>query len=467
MKILRNSMLCLLSVLLLSACSPEWNYGNAYYNGDAFYEHSESARAKRADCRDYVALNLKEIAPCVELTTGKLVKDEEALVCNRFADKVEECEDYVDLVHILLTEPRQPIHIGLVWPREKVYGQMIQGALLAQEEINQAGGILGGRPIQLWGFDDVFDIANDITQNLDILAMIGHRNSRLSILASITYEYRGMLYLAPRAIRMALTTHNFKYVFRSIPNSKQMGAQLAHFMKWRGHKQVVMLYSRDEYSEEVTSEFYENAVDMGIEIVHRASFFRHRKNFRSIIADFRGKKFDGIFLATWPKTAADLMKQTRDMGIRDIPFVGVDAMDSPLLPEIAGPAAEGTVVPTVYDSRAVTSLSSLQFIKNFRRRFNRMPDTWAAQGYDGVKLLAYAMEDSKSSVPLVVATTLRYLDFWLGVTGVYRFDRSGDITGKLYKFNELKDGKFAAISSAHIYYALDRIKKYKLKRDED
>ncbi len=447
MKIL--SLLTLL--LLLAGCT------------DAFYDFSEKTRAKRAECRDFISLNYKQTTRCVNLVTGDIIEEPDNSACRRFSSKVNECAEHVDLVDILRHEPMQPIHIGVVWPKDTLYGQMVAGATLAQEEINQKGGILGGRPIQLWDYDDTPNIADSITSNLDLLAIIGHRTSATALPASITYEYRGLLFLAPRATRMALTTHNFQHVFRSIPNSKQMGAQLAHFTKWSKHKNIVILYSRDAYAEEVASEFYENAVDIHLNVVHRASFFEYRSNFRSIIADFRGKKFDAIFLATWPKAAAQLMKQTRDMGIRDVPFIGVDAMDSPLLSEIAGDAAEGTVVPTVYDARAVTSLDSLRFIENFQKRFNQTPDTWAAQGYDGVKLLAHAMEDSKSSVPLVVATSLRYLRFWLGVTGVYRFDRSGDITGKLYKFNVLKDGKFETISSAHIFYALDKIQKDKLK----
>ncbi len=462
---LLTGLFCLFSILLLSACSPDWNYGNSFNYGDAFYEHSEQNRAKRADCRDFVALNIKEISPCVELRTGKLVIDDNDHICRRFAKKVNECKAQVDLLEILRKAPRQPLHVAVVWPKDPMYGNLVAGALLAQEEVNRAGGILGGRPIQLWGFDDTLDIANTITQNLDILASIGHRDSQSSILASVSYEYRGMLYLSPRATRMALTTHSFQYVFRTIPNSKHLGAQLAHFMHWRGHKRVVILYSRDAYSEELAALFYENAVDMGIEIVHRASFFQYRTNFRAIIADFRGKKFDGIFLSTLPEAAANLIKQSRDMGIKDVPFVGVDEMNSPLLPQLAGAAAEGVAVPTVYDPRTASSLSSLQFIENYQRRFKQMPDTWAAQGYDAVKLLAYAMEESKSSVPLVVATTLRYLEFWLGATGVHRFDRSGDMSGKLYRFNELKNGKFESVGSAHMYYVLDKIKKYKLKPD--
>ncbi|GEM_PF-485803 len=431
-------------------------------NSNSFYEHSEKVRAKRAECRDYMALHVNEVNACVELTDGKVIQDEGMPECRRFAEKIEECGEYVDLVQILRTGPRQPVDIAIVWPQDPHEGQLVSGAILAQEEVNRQGGVLNGRPIKLWFFDDTFDIADKVSNNLDLLAAIGHHNSETSIPASITYEYRGMLYLSPRATLVALTSHRFSYVFRTIPNNKQMAAQLAHFVKLQGYKRIVLLYSRDPYAEEVAAKFYENAVNNDTQIVHRASFFEHRRNFRSLIADFRGKKFDAIFLAAWPAAAAKVIKQTRDMGIKEQPFIGVDAMDSGLLAERAGSAADGTVVPTVYDARAVTSQDSVRFINNFQARFNRTPDTWAAQGYDGVKLLAYAMNDAKSTVPLAVATTLRYLNFWLGVTGAYRFDRSGDIYGKLYKFNELKDGRFESIGSAHLHYAFDQIKKYKL-----
>ena len=73
-----------------------------------------------------------------------------------------------------------------------------------------------------------------------------------------------------------------------------------------------------------------------------------------------------------------------------------------------------------------------QFVVSFRELYGKYPDTWAAQGYDAVMLLAAAMEKATSSNPQKIAQALRSME-WLGVTGLHKFDENGDVDKPLIK----------------------------------
>lgn len=150
--------------------------------------------------------------------------------------------------------------------------------------------------------------------------------------------------------------------------------------------------------------------------------------------------FDAVFLGGLLPYGANLIKQARDMGI-DVPFIGSADLDSPDLFSVAGDAAEGVIVPTVFNPER-PARETREFVNGFQSRFGIAPDVWAAQGYDAVKLLCHAMEESNSTVPLVVASALKIIENWKGVTGIYSFNKNGDISGKAIYFKEHRKGKF-------------------------
>jgi ABC-type oligopeptide transport system substrate-binding subunit len=138
---------------------------------------------------------------------------------------------------------------------------------------------------------------------------------------------------------------------------------------------------------------------------------------------------------------------------KDIAIIGGDGLDSPELYVIAGKASEGVLVPTIFRSNYPDKITQ-GFVKMFRERYELSPETWAAQGYDAVQLLAHAMKESSEVTSEQIAISLRYLTKWQGVTGSYSFFPEnnsdsvytkmpeGDIKGKEIYFKKMKDGQF-------------------------
>ncbi len=322
----------------------------------------------------------------------------------------------------------------------------LEGVNLAVEELNQRGGVLGRR-IKTLVRNDGGDkekgqqIARKLATNLDVVAVVGHVHSKVAIPASIIYEKHGILFLSPGASDPNLTRYGANFTFRNIPTDEDIGRLCAELSYRSGVKKGVIFYQREGAYKRLIENFGAQSGDLGTELATARSFFGTEDDFRSVLSEVKKEyTFDGIFIAGRLPAAGILIKQARDMGIEALIMATKD-LDSPRLWTDAGKAAEGTIVATVFDPNLPTRLTR-DFVKRFKAQYGLEPDTWAAQGYDGIQVLAHAMDKGGSTVPIVMASTLRFLEHWEGVTGSYGFTRNGDITGKSIFFKEARNGGF-------------------------
>jgi branched-chain amino acid transport system substrate-binding protein len=381
------------------------------------------------------------------------------------------------------------IVIGIAWGtgRNKQTNTgdfFINGLELAVNEINkQPEGVYKNRKITLKLNDGeakinskmrsyrqqqiVRNVARSFAADPQVVAVIGHRSSSYAIPASITYKYHDILYVAPTATNLALTAHNFHNVFRLTPDNEEIGKQLAAYCHYAGkYKKMAVFNDRGAYGEELARSFIKRATEepYNIKIVFRGSFFSYEREFRDTIAELRKQKeLDAIFLSASVSASSELIKQSREMGVK-ADFIGGDGLASSKVWDIAGEAAEGLVVPTLFNE---TVSMADAFVKKFEAKYGEKPDREAAMGYDAIKLLAHAMREAESSQPLTVATRLRYMPFWLGVTGVHLFDDSGDVYGKKYYFKKLHQGHFEFLPNAHLGYVLELIQNLRKERENN
>ncbi len=385
-------------------------------------------------------------------------------------------------------EKKTDIVVGVVWPY-KVQPGFVNGVNLAVQEVNETDfdgdGVKGvlNRRVKTITVDEfsaqpgyfsrkqrnldqrlALHIAQTFTSNSNVVAVVGHALPTEAIAAGLSYQNHGVLFLSPSSTNLLLTQPGFKLIFRLIPPNQEQAAQIAGYCALtKNYKNMVILYERTAYGEELADSFHETAAALGVHIAHRQSFFPYQHDFKSIIADFQGKKFDAVFLAmSEDETAVELMKQMRKM--LNIPFdiVGSHFMNLPSIGEGAGNAAEGFVVPAVFN----TSFNLADhFVRKYKLVYGTEPDAWAAQGYDSIKLLARGMNEAGNAVPSSVASSLRYMRTWLGVTGVHSFEENGEIRGKKYFFRRWEKGQFHALEGAHIPYSFHSLAHRRTKQD--
>ncbi|MBF0398128.1 MAG: ABC transporter substrate-binding protein [Desulfobacterales bacterium] len=325
----------------------------------------------------------------------------------------------------------------------------VEGVKLAIEDINSSGGVLG-RKIKPLFYDDEgkFEtgqkIAHKIAGKDDVIAVIGHRFSEVAVPVSITYEKNGILFISTGATDQDLIRDTAVFTVRNISSDEDFGRESAAFAKRKNFKKIAILFDSESSGKRIADLFHEQADRIGIKIVAEKAYSKYQDDFRYLISDLtKQAKFDAIFLGGMLPSAAIMIKQLRNLGV-DVPIIGTERMDAPELLNIAGKAANDTIVTTVFDPR-LSEKNTIYFTSTFKEKNGVEPDAWAAQGYDAISLLAFAIDKSGSTVPIALSSTLKLLKKWKSVSGSYSFNQNGSISGKNIFFKIIKNSNFAVL----------------------
>lgn len=340
------------------------------------------------------------------------------------------------------------IVIGAVLP-ENTDDLFLEGFKLAIDDLNAKGGILG-RTVKAIYRDDEFSyekgrkIAKKFVNNPDVVAVVGHITSDVAVPVSQIYENK-IVFISPCATSVRLTNHKFKYIFRNIATDKHYVEKLVDMAKRKNFNKVLTIFVNSFYGKGLAYLFNIKATEENIEVVADIPFNAHNvQGLKEFFLVYKRKlkkvEYDAIFIAATVPAAAIVIKSLRRLGVI-VPIFGSEGLDTPELWEIAGEAAEGIIVCTTGQPPDATEVLR-QFNKRFYDRYGKVSDTWAAQTYDAVNVLAYAMEKAGTSEPSKVAWSLHLVSKWEGVTGSHTFDEKGDVVDSSLFIKIVKNGKF-------------------------
>lgn len=320
---------------------------------------------------------------------------------------------------------------------------------LAAEELNAKGGI-GGRPIQLMLEDDAgnpaeaYNVATKIASNPNVLAVIGHFNSSCSLAAKSAYTEAKMVMFSPASTNVNVTK-NSDYVFRNIFTDDFQGQSLARYAgEILGAKKVAILFDNDDYGRGLKESFKKKAETLGVTIVSETAYAKDTNDFRSQLTTLQGYQPDLLLVAGLYKHAAVIAKQARELGIKT-PLIGGDGVFSEQFITLAGQAAEGTYVscPFLFE---LGGERAKKFAEQFRAKYNREPDAWAALSYDAFQLIIKGIETngpSREGIHRYLKAINSPATAYEGLTGKTFFDEEGDCR-KPVQVAVVKGGRFTA-----------------------
>ncbi len=342
------------------------------------------------------------------------------------------------------------IVVGVAWPwasrKEVRYGE---GLDMAVAEIDSAGGVLGRRVVlrredDHESVDEGEMVAQRLANDPNVVAVIGHLQSYVSVPASAIYDLSGLLMVAPTATDPELTSRGYSRVFRATFTDTEVGRQMAEYAARQGYGRIGIYYIRTDYGRNLANAFEERANDLGLTIPVRQSYEpgdgEASDSFRPVLRGWVELGLDAVFLAGEVPSAARAIVAAREEGLT-VPIIGGDAMSSGELISVAGEAAEGTVVATAFHADEPRG-EVRRFTAAFEQRYGVAPDAGSALGYDVVRLLADAMARAGTVLPDSVARALHSLRDWKGVTGTFTFDSAGNLVGRPIAKMVVRNGAF-------------------------
>ena len=336
------------------------------------------------------------------------------------------------------------ILVGVAWPFSVKKDLYRNGVEMAIEEINAKGGLLG-YPLEAQFADDRGEVtqgkavAQTFGENPEMIAVLGHYDSFISLPASVTYAYYNLLMLSPGSTDPKLTEQGFPKVFRTIPSDAYIGAQLAESAVKLGLKTMVIICEKSSYGRQLANAIEFRSEELGLTIVDRLSYDPSIREYRLMFNRLTLMDLDGAFFAGTGQDASAIMSEARHKNL-NMPFLGGNGLDTRLLFEEGHQAVEGTFILSVFHVD-----NPNPYVQHFRARFKNAyqtePDAWAAQGYDAVQLLAHAIRAAQSTQPAPIAEALRKMDSWYGVTGQHRFDENGNVIEKPMVMKIARNGR--------------------------
>ncbi|MEY4207478.1 MAG: hypothetical protein RLZZ20_630 [Pseudomonadota bacterium] len=329
----------------------------------------------------------------------------------------------------------QTVRIGLSGPftggSSPMGESMRNGVRLAVDEINSAGGIQGV-PIELIERDDTANekvgakIAEELTRSR-VVATIGIVNTGVG-LASIDHYQRSRIPLVVAVSTGPMLTRKFappaaaaNYIFRVSPTLDLEARVLAADLKKKSLTRVALLADNTAYGESGATAFAEQARLAGLDLVSQFRFKIGESDMSSLVKNARAAGAQAI--VGWgigPELAA-IAKAMRAAGWR-APLMGSWTLSMRNFIDLAGAAGDGALMPQTFIQDAGSTAKN-SFLLAYRRMFRTelIPSPMsAAQGYDGMHLLAHAIRQARSLDGDAIRMALENLNFrYQGVVTSY------------------------------------------------
>jgi branched-chain amino acid transport system substrate-binding protein len=211
--------------------------------------------------------------------------------------------------------------IGVILPLTSdaaIYGESGNNVLqLAQEEINNAGGI-NGKKIQLIVEDgkcngkDGANAAQKLVNVDKVQVILGGFCSSESLAAVPVAEAAKVVVFSSSSSSPKLTGIS-KYFFRNYPSDSAQGTVLAEVANKKGWKKVAFIVENKDYPLGIYQAFDQRFIQLG-GTTTKEEFPPEATDFRTIIAKSKAANADALFLDTQAPAAIErILKQIQEM----------------------------------------------------------------------------------------------------------------------------------------------------------
>ena len=351
----------------------------------------------------------------------------------------------------------EPLKIGMVAPLTGPAAEsglyQIQGAKLAVEEINKAGGVLS-RQIELVIEDDqttnpgIVLAFSKLAGDKDIPAFIGSvRSTQVHAMAPDIQRIGRPVMIG--GTDPQLTHMGNPWLFRCRPNDIYSARVIADYgVNTLGKKKWAIVHSTDAFGTNGMKNLVEVLKGTGVEPVLIQGYTNNSQDFTPVALAVKQSGAD--VMSTYMTFETDVgifAKQLRQLGV-NIAWVGSPSTAVTTALKLAGPALYGSYA--VADFAVDSSPAAKEFATKYQAIYKSAPDQFGAWTYDAVHVLALAIDNAKSLEPQRIREAILSVKSYQGAEGTYNFDQNGD---GLHGYNIVKNDNGKIVFIKHIDFS--------------
>ncbi|MEO7062128.1 MAG: branched-chain amino acid ABC transporter substrate-binding protein [Lapillicoccus sp.] len=342
-----------------------------------------------------------------------------------------------------------PIKLGMVVPisgsSAPTGAYMKNGAQLAVDEINAAGGVLKGRKLELLVEDEACDAQQAVASankvvSAGVVVSVGGYCSGATLPTLPIFQKANVPMIIPAANSQDLVKQGLKNVFLINGTGKQQSTKALEFMKKSSFATVALVDDNTSYSKDITTETQSQIEkDGGVKVVLNTSVTAGESDYSAVVRAIMDKNPALVYWTGYYQEGGLIINQLKKAGFTGQIMVADGSVD-PSLPKIAGTGAQG--VFATMTQTPDTLQGAEKWIGDYKAKFTSDPGPYSTQSYDAVRLAAKAIDDAGSTKGDAIIKALESIDGFSMFSGPLKFTPEHTLSSGGFVILVIKDGKF-------------------------
>ncbi|MDJ0567915.1 MAG: ABC transporter substrate-binding protein [Pleurocapsa sp. MO_192.B19] len=309
----------------------------------------------------------------------------------------------------------EPVKLGLVAAltgKSALSGEAItRGLTVAIDEVNQAGGVLGGRSLELISRDDESNpakgvaAARELIEQEDVAVVFGGLDSPVSLAMLPVFHELETPYMGVWAAATGITRNDFdpNYAFRVSANDNIVDKFLLRYAKEQYNvSKVGLMLINNPWGESNQQGFEEWATEYDIEIAGVEKFNEEDNDVTAQLTRLKNSGAEALMLVANAAPAAQVMRSLTRINW-DVPIVSHWGISGGRFPELAGDIAnkvEFVQTYSFFDAQEETGqkvLNKLDEKFQLKEPSDILAPVGIANSYDALMLTAKAIDTAGST----------------------------------------------------------------------
>ncbi len=339
---------------------------------------------------------------------------------------------------ILLAAPchaADPIKIGAIFsvtgPASFLGEPERNTALMLQDQINAAGGVLG-RPIEVVVYDDETDVnkavlaVDKLVKKDRVAAIIGPSISgnTLAVMAKLD---KSDVPLVSCAAAEKITTPVNAWVYKTPQSDRHAVEKILENAKKKGYKKIAIITVSDGFGQAGREVLKQLVPEKGFELVADEVYGPKDTDMTAQLTKIKSQSPDAIICWGTNPGPAVIARGRVQLGITT-PLYMSHGVASKKFIELAGEASEGIILPAgrliivdqLADSHPQKALLK-KYVTDYETRFKMPISSFGGYAYDALMLVTEAIKAGKSAKPADIRANLEKITNYWATTGEFNF----------------------------------------------
>ncbi len=330
------------------------------------------------------------------------------------------------------------IKIGVTQPLTGAFAAsgnyVAQGAKIAEEEINKAGGVLG-KKIQLIIEDnksnptEAVATAEKLIVKDKVPVMMGAWSSTLTLAVMPKLEEYKVPMLVETSSSGKITTSGNPYIFRISPTSEMEAKAFTPLVKQLGIKKADFLATNNDFGLGASKEFSEMLKKEGVPVGVMETMDPKATDLSAQLAKIKASGSDTLFVTTAVEQATLILKQAKDQQVTARIITTGGSVSPDQLIQQAGDAANGSYHLVFFTPWFPEAVKNPDIAKKFVAIWNEKKHnvgglTEGFRGWDGVYTIVEAIKAAGKAEPEAIQKALWNVKV-KGINGDIAFIKQG------------------------------------------